>query len=149
MAISFTFAPKELYRCLVDLTLHQRFMQVLALVDLLLAALLAATSSIPSAVVLLFVLLFIVAVVPAVISRRTPSLQGPLDYRFGPNDVQVNTVLGKSNLRWDAFVDLRSTPRAHYLRQVGKRNVLILPRRAFPPEADERFLSLAKRKLPH
>lgn len=150
VAISFSFAPRELYLCLVQLMARQRSIQLLALLILLLCALSAASASSPTYPIVLFVaFVFFLGVAPAFISRRTPSLRGRLDYRFNPNGMHVNTAQIRSDIRWSAFADLRSTSRAHYLRQAGKRTVVILPRRAFPPEAEQQFLTLARRGLPH
>ncbi len=81
VAISFSFAPNELYLCLVQLTVRQRLVQLLALLDLLLFVLCAASgSSLTYAVVFFVALVFIVGVAPALtfapdtLPARSPGL---------------------------------------------------------------------------
>ncbi|HWE56463.1 MAG TPA: YcxB family protein [Acidimicrobiales bacterium] len=149
VSISFTFTMRELYRCVLEHTLRQRAIQAMVVVVLALLVM-GATSSpsiLPTAMGCAGGLVVVVGVLPALGWRRNPALHSEQRYTFRPDGIDAAGANSRTELSWTAFVDLRSTQRAHYLRQAGKRFVVILPRRAFSPQAEQTFLALAGGKV--
>jgi hypothetical protein len=94
------------------------------------------------------VLLPLVAFLAARRAMHDPRTIAGFKYQFSPDAIQIESLPGRSELNWNAFVDVREVPDAFFLF-LNRQLFHVIPKRCFDG-GDEinAFREIAREKFP-